>query len=212
MVMKKKSLVCALAAITVGGMAPVAAQEQAPVIGQATAPAAAPEAAGAPVSVVVTGSRIQRRDASGVGPMLTMTKEDISFAAPTSVGDMLQVLPSVGVSLNSNGTQGTSFGVSSINLRYLGSAEGSGNRTLVLVDGHRWVNAAGGRGFRDFVDLNTIPLGIIDHIEVPTTTATTSAATSTGARSWTNCRCSSRPATTTASRSTRPIATSRAPR
>jgi iron complex outermembrane receptor protein len=166
MVMKKKSLVGALAAITVGGMATVAAQEQAPLTGQATAPAAAPEAAGAPVAVVVTGSRIQRRDASGVGPMLTMTKEDISFAAPTSVGDMLQVLPSVGVSLNSNGTQGTSFGVSSINLRYLGSAEGSGNRTLVLVDGHRWVNAAGGRGFRDFVDLNTIPLGIIDHIEV----------------------------------------------
>jgi iron complex outermembrane receptor protein len=165
MVMKKKSLVCALAAITMGGMAAAGAQEQAPVIGQAAAPAATPEAA-APVAVVVTGSRIQRRDAAGVGPMLTLTKEDIKFSAPTSVGDMLQVMPSVGVSLNSNGTQGTSFGVSSINLRYLGSAEGSGNRTLVLVDGHRWVNASGGRGFRDFVDLNTIPLGIIDHIEV----------------------------------------------
>jgi iron complex outermembrane receptor protein len=28
------------------------------------------------------------------------------------------------------------------------------------------VNAAGGRSFRDFVDLNTIPLGIVDGIEV----------------------------------------------
>ena len=116
--------------------------------------------------VVVTGSRIQRRDASAVGPLTTLTADDIALAAPTSAGDLLQALPSVGVSLNSNGTQGTAFGVSSINLRYLGSAEGSGNRTLVLVDGHRWVNAVGGRGFRDFVDLNTIPLGIIDRIEV----------------------------------------------
>lgn len=116
--------------------------------------------------IVVTGSRIQRSDASSVGPLTTLTAGDIAAAAPTSAGDLLQALPGVGVSLNSNGTQGTSFGVSSINLRYLGSAEGSGNRTLVLVDGHRWVNAVGGRGFRDFVDLNTIPLGIIDSIEV----------------------------------------------
>ena len=116
--------------------------------------------------IVVTGSRIQRADASSVGPLTTLDAGDIALAAPTSAGDLLQALPSVGVSLNSNGTQGTSFGVSSINLRYLGSAEGSGNRTLVLVDGHRWINAVGGRGFRDFVDLNTIPLGIIDSIEV----------------------------------------------
>jgi outer membrane receptor protein involved in Fe transport len=119
-----------------------------------------------PEEIVVTGSHIARADASSLGPMTTMTAEDIAQAAPTSIGDVLQQMPSVGVSLNSNGTQGTSFGVSSINLRYLGSAEGSGNRTLVLVDGHRWVNAVGGRGFRDFVDLNTIPLGIIDRVEV----------------------------------------------
>lgn len=116
--------------------------------------------------LVVTGSRIQRRDATAVGPITTLTAADIEAVAPTSVGDLLQVLPSVGVSLNSNGTQGTSFGTSSINLRYLGSAEGSGNRTLVLVDGRRWVNAVGGRGFRDFVDLNTIPLGLVERIEV----------------------------------------------
>ena len=116
--------------------------------------------------VVVTGSRIQRRDATAVGPLTTVTSEDLALAAPTSVGDILQALPAVGVSLNSNGSQGTSFGVSAINLRYLGSAEGSGNRTLVLVDGHRFVNAVGGRGFRDFVDLNTIPLGMVDRVEV----------------------------------------------
>lgn len=145
----------------------VAAQETAAATAAATAAPAAAAPAAEPVEVVrVTGTRIVRRDADTVGPMLTLTKDDIKFAAPTSVGDMLQAMPNVGVSLNSNGTQGTSYGVSSINLRYLGSAEGSGNRTLVLVDGHRWASAAGGRGFRDFVDLNSIPLGIIDHIEV----------------------------------------------
>ena len=116
--------------------------------------------------ITVTGSRIARSDASTVGPVTTLTLQDIEAAAPLSVGELLQELPGAGVSLNSNGTQGTSFGVSAVNLRYLGSSEGSGNRVLVLVDGNRWVNAAGGRGFRDFVDLNTIPLGMVESIEV----------------------------------------------
>lgn len=147
--------------MAVGFAQPVLAQEQLST-SEATGSTAEVDAG----AIVVTGSRIGRKDATAVGPMVTVTGDDIAAAAPTSVGDILQAMPSVGVSLNSNGTQGTAFGVSSINLRYLGSAEGSGNRTLVLVDGHRWVNAVGGRGFRDFVDLNTIPLGIIDRVEV----------------------------------------------
>ena len=110
--------------------------------------------------------RVRRRDANSVGSLLTITSDDIAKSGASSVGDLLQKLPSVGVSLNSNGTQGTSYGASSINLRYLGGAEGSGNRVLVLVDGHRWVDAVGQRGFRDFVDLNTLPQGMIDGIEV----------------------------------------------
>ena len=174
---KKSVIACraVLLSLAIGGAAQAqegaapsvpAAPPVAPVAALASAPAAAPDDPASAGKVVVTGSRIARRDADASGPMITMNKDDIKFAAPTSLGDLLQVMPSTGVSLNSNGSQGTSYGVSSINLRYLGSAEGSGNRTLVLVDGHRWVNAAGGRGFRDFVDLNTIPLGIIDSVEV----------------------------------------------
>ena len=70
-------------------------------------------------------------------------------------------MPSVGSSLNSNGSAGTSHGSSSLNLRNLGA-----NRSLVLVNGHRWVNGAGTRGFRDFVDLNTIPQAMIERVEV----------------------------------------------
>lgn len=133
----------------------------------ASGPALAQDGAQAPIEeVVVTGSRILRRDADSVGPLTTISSNEISAIAPLGIGQILQSLPAAGTSLNSNGTQGTSFGVSSVNLRYLGTVEGSGNRTLVLVDGRRWVNAVGGRGFRDFVDLNTIPMGIIDSVEV----------------------------------------------
>ena len=117
-------------------------------------------------AVVVTGSRIQRKDISSVGPLSTLTSDDIKFSGAGSIGDLLQRLPSAGVSLNTNGTQGTAYGAASLNLRYLGSAEGSGNRTLVLVDGHRFVDGVGQRGFRDFVDLNSLPFGIIESIEV----------------------------------------------
>jgi len=137
-----------------------------PAFAQAADPAPAEEAAEEPVDIVVTGSRIQRRDAETVGPLLTLTADDISKSGTASPGELLQRLPSAGVSLNSNGTQGTSYGAASINLRYLGGGEGSGNRVLVLVNGHRWVDAVGQRGFRDFVDLNTIPMGMIDGVEV----------------------------------------------
>jgi len=139
---------------------PSHAQQAQPVVG------AEPAVDDATETVTVTGSRLKRRDADNVGPLLTITSEDIVKSGAASVGDLLQKLPSAGVSLNSNGTQGTSYGASSINLRYLGGGEGSGNRVLVLVDGHRWVDAVGQRGFRDFVDLNTIPAGMIDGIEV----------------------------------------------
>lgn len=116
--------------------------------------------------IIVTGSKIRRADASSLGPLLTLSGDDISKSGTSSVGELLQKLPTAGVSLNSNGTQGTSYGTSSVNLRYLGGSEGSGNRVLVLVDGHRWVDGVGQRGFRDFVDLNTMPMGMIDGIEV----------------------------------------------
>ncbi|MEI9849895.1 MAG: TonB-dependent receptor [Sphingomonas sp.] len=116
--------------------------------------------------ITVTGSRIQRRDADAVGPVLTLTAEDIEKSGVPSVGELLQKLPSAGVSLNSNGTQGTSYGAAAVNLRYLGGAEGSGNRVLVLVNGRRWVDGVGQRGVRDFVDLNTMPMGMIESIEV----------------------------------------------
>jgi len=117
-------------------------------------------------AVIVTGSKTRRRDADSVGQLTSITEEDLQRAAVASIGELLQKLPSAGVSYNSNGTQGTSYGGSSISLRYLANTDGAADRTLVLVDGHRWVDGVGARGIRDFVDLNTVPIGMIGSMEV----------------------------------------------
>lgn len=112
-------------------------------------------------AVSVTGSRIRRKDETAASPVFTMERSEIEATGVISVGELLQQLPSVGSSFNSTGSAGTSHGTRSLNLRNLGA-----NRSLVLVNGRRWVNGAGTRGFRDFVDLNTIPLAAVERVEV----------------------------------------------
>src|SRR3546814_6422848 len=85
---------------------------------------------------------------------------DLEATGVISIGALLQELPSVGSSFNSTGSGGTSHGSSSLNLRNLGA-----KRSLLLVNGRRWVNGAGTRGFRDFVDLNTITLAAVARVE-----------------------------------------------
>jgi outer membrane receptor protein involved in Fe transport len=112
-------------------------------------------------AVSVVGSRIRRKDETAASRVFTVERSEIEATGVVSVGEVLQELPSVGSSFNSTGSGGTSHGSSSLNLRNLGA-----NRSLVLVNGRRWVNGAGTRGFRDFVDLNTIPLAAVERVEV----------------------------------------------
>ena len=56
---------------------------------------------------------------------------------------------------------GIGAGASEVDLRNLDS-----KRVLVLVDGMRWVNESSASGVSGSADLNTIPLSIVDHIEV----------------------------------------------
>ena len=56
---------------------------------------------------------------------------------------------------------GVGAGSAEIDLRYLGA-----KRTLVLVDGLRFVNGASASGIPSTVDLNTIPANMIERIEV----------------------------------------------
>jgi iron complex outermembrane recepter protein len=130
-----------------------------PAVAQQTESAATPDAKVEVISV--TGSRISRRGETEGSPIQTLSKADMDVQGALSLGAVLQELPSVGGSLNDNGSAGTSHGTASVNLRNLGE-----NRSLILVNGNRWVNGAGSRGFRDFVDLNTIPYAIVSNVEV----------------------------------------------
>jgi len=108
-------------------------------------------------SVEVTGSRIKRVDSESSQPILILNREDIEAQGLTSIGDVIQQISSNGSALNSTYNNGGN-GEIRVSLRNLGS-----NRTLVLVNGRRWV---GGTGLGGATDLSTIPAVAVDRIEV----------------------------------------------
>ncbi len=122
--------------------------------------------------VEVTGSRIKKAEIEGQTPVLTLTAEDLRASGLTSVGDVIQRLTGSGSALNTRFNSSGNFGFppdgggvgagsTTVDLRHLGA-----KRVLVLVDGLRWVNEASASGVSAATDLNTIPMSIIDRIEV----------------------------------------------
>jgi iron complex outermembrane receptor protein len=106
-------------------------------------------------TITVIGSRIKRTDIETSQPVFVLERQDLQKTGLTSVGDILQDLSSNGATLNTTFNNGGN-GETRINLRNLGS-----NRTLVLVNGRRWVTGLGGQ-----VDLNSIPVSIVERVEV----------------------------------------------
>jgi len=122
--------------------------------------------------IVVTGSRIRTDPLEKQAPVLQLGREELDRTGLTSVGDILQQLPvsggAINAKFNSSGNfgfppDGGGIGAGAIeaDLRYLGS-----KRVLVLVDGVRWVNGSSASGVSAATDLNTIPLSVIERIEV----------------------------------------------
>ncbi len=107
--------------------------------------------------IEITGSRIKRADVETSQPVFSMSREDIQAQGLTSIGDVLQNLSANGSTLNSTYNNGGN-GETRVSLRNLGS-----NRTLVLVNGRRWV---AGTGLGGATDLNTIPTAAIERVEV----------------------------------------------
>lgn len=107
--------------------------------------------------IEVTGSRIKRADIETSQPIFSLSRDDITAQGLTSVGDVIQNITANGSTLNSTVNNGGN-GETRVSLRNLGS-----NRTLVLVNGRRWV---GGTGLGGAVDLNTIPTAAVERIEV----------------------------------------------
>lgn len=112
--------------------------------------------------VVVTGSHIKSAALSGVSPVTVIDAEAIQRSGATSVETLLQRLPaSAGFAGNQTNAYwaDNGYGTTQVNLRGLGP-----NRTLVLLNGRRIVS--GGTGANSSVDLNTIPVALIERIEV----------------------------------------------
>jgi iron complex outermembrane receptor protein len=108
-------------------------------------------------TITVVGSRIKRTDIETSQPVFVIEREDLQKTGLTSVGDILQDLTTNGATLNTTFNNGGN-GETRVDLRNLGS-----NRTLVLVNGRRWVSGLGGE-----VDLNTIPVTAPRRSTVPT--------------------------------------------
>jgi iron complex outermembrane receptor protein len=105
--------------------------------------------------VVVVGSRIRRIDIETSQPVFVLERAQLERTGLVSVGDILQELTAHGAALNTTFNNGGD-GSTRVDLRNLGD-----NRTLVLVNGRRWITGLDGG-----VDLNSIPLAVIERIEV----------------------------------------------
>lgn len=123
-------------------------------------------------AIQTTGSRIRRVYTEGSSPVYTLTREDLERTGETNIADILQQLTTGGSALNtrlnSSGNfgfppsgAGVGAGAAAVNLRHLGA-----QRTLVLVNGLRWINESSASGVSSIVDLNTIPLAIVERIEI----------------------------------------------
>lgn len=109
--------------------------------------------------VTITGSNIKRIAAEGPLPVEVITRADIERKGVTSTNDLLRSLSymsSFNDELTSNSPNTT--GSATAGFRGL-----SGDQTVVLLNGRRLANY----GFDGaFVNLNTIPLGAIQRVEV----------------------------------------------
>ncbi len=138
----------------------------APAFAQQTTDQAADDAVDSEELITVTGSRIKRAGLDTVRPAITIDTESLDKRAFTNIADALNEVPAFGNGITPDGGQNAfTVGQNFVNLFNLGT-----QRTLVLVDGKRFVSSnvpvtfgsAGGLQ----VDLNSVPVALIDRIEV----------------------------------------------
>ena len=123
-------------------------------------------------AIIVTGTRIARPEIEFANPVTSVSSQMIEQSGKTDVTSILVDSPALVGSLTSGSNAGSNYqnyggssspanvGTSVLNLRNLGS-----QRTLVLVDGRRHVNAFSGE---NSVDINTIPVDLIEGVDILT--------------------------------------------
>ncbi len=119
----------------------------------------------APDEVIVTGSRIARRDFSAPSPIMTVEAQAFENSSTVSIESVLNQFPQFvpdGTQFDNGNIEPSAFespGISSVNLRGLGSS-----RNLVLVDGRRLQPA----NATLTVDVGTIPTAAVRSVEAIT--------------------------------------------
>jgi len=108
--------------------------------------------------IVVTGSRIARQDLSAPSPVASVDSEQLVLTNTVNSEEYLDALPQVIPSFDST-SNNPGTGTATVSLRGLGTG-----RTLVLVDGMRFVGSGAGSP----VDLNNIPSQLVDRVEIVT--------------------------------------------
>jgi outer membrane receptor protein involved in Fe transport len=137
-----------------------------------SAPQASAATADSPAlrEIIVTGSRIAAPNEVSTSPIQVISARTIQASGKTDITDIISQLPQIltndlGQDLG-NGTSGlnSAGGVATADLRGLGPG-----RTLVLVDGRRLgVGSPNTAIAQPAPDLDQIPAGLVDHVEVVT--------------------------------------------
>ncbi len=113
--------------------------------------------------IVVTGSRLPRRDFTAPSPIATIDAEALAASGQATLEESLNKMPQMAPDF-SRTTNNGSDGTSKVNLRGLGAA-----RTLVLLNGRRLAPSGTGSA----VDVNNLPQVLMDRVEIITGGATT---------------------------------------
>ena len=116
-------------------------------------------------SIVVTGTRIRQPDCEYSNPVASVDAQAIQQSGSTNLTEFAQDMPALLNSFDSEesadtGNGGGLQGQNLLDLRGLGYP-----RTLVLVDGRRHVAGVEGTSA---VDINTIPIDLVERVEVLT--------------------------------------------
>lgn len=117
-------------------------------------------------TVYVTGSAIRRVQGETSLPVQILDSEAIQKTGASSVVDLIQRLPSMqGATSEAASVGAATFGFSGVSLHNVGE-----NRTLVLLNGRRLALFGGQTltGFAAAMDLNAIPIGAIERVEILT--------------------------------------------
>jgi iron complex outermembrane receptor protein len=143
------SLLLPLPAAAQAGAAPPAASD-------------APDTTVAPQRVEITGTNIKRIDTETADPVQIIRREDIQNSGATTVRELLDTLPSTNNGLSDlTGSNSFASGGTSASMRNLGKQS-----TLVLLNGRRLSPYALADFNEVFTNIDTLPLGAVDRVEI----------------------------------------------